>query len=233
MTFVTTDNLEFGRLALAVAIVLANVAVWSGVYLEGDRFPEPTKKLGWKILVVALAAEAAFAAILVVIDSDIGIRQKAEIAVLFDRATKAELELVRLKAPRTLGPKRQQVVAEAAAPFKGQRYRAAISQGADDGLVFWESVYVTLQKAGWIYLPVNGPSMGNPPTGIPIAAMPGVEIRFDPAKERELTPAALALGNALHGDGTVVAVNRDMQSHPNEAERDILLIVIGARVPPL
>lgn len=73
--------------------------------------------------------------------------------------------------------------------------------------------------------------MGNPPAGVPVAAMPGVEIRFDPAKERDLTPAALALGNALHAEGMTVAVNRDGQSNPDEAKRDILLIVIGARVP--
>jgi hypothetical protein len=121
---------------------------------------------------------------------------------------------------------------EATKPFKGQRYRAAISQGADDGLAFWESLYVTLEKAGWIYLPAGAPSMGNPPAGVPIAAIPGVKIRFDPAKENELAPAALALGNALNADGTVVAVNRDTQINPNQAEQNDLLIVIGARVPP-
>ena len=118
------------------------------------------------------------------------------------------------------------------ARFKGQRYAAAISQGADDGLAFWESLYVTLEKAGWIYLKAEPPWVGNPPAGIPIAAMPGVEIRFDPTKEIEVSPAALALGNALHAAGMVVAVNRDGPSNRPEEGRDILLIVIGARVPP-
>jgi hypothetical protein len=81
-------------------------------------------------------------------------------------------------------------------------------------------------------LSANSFSVGNPPAAIPIAAIPRVEIRFDPTKETELTPAALALGNALHADGMVVTVNRDNHSNPNEAERDILLIVIGACVPP-
>ena len=73
--------------------------------------------------------------------------------------------------------------------------------------------------------------MGNPPAGIPIAAIPGVEIRFDPARREELTPAALALGTALRTDGMAVAVNTNKQSDQNEADLDIFLIVIGARVP--
>ena len=148
------------------------------------------------------------------------------------RAAEAQLALERLKTPRTLGPARQEVVTNAVRRFAGQRYRAAISQGADDGIAFWESLYTTLERAGWIFIPSGPPSVGNPPAGIPIAAVPGVEIRFDPAKERQLTPAALALGNALHSNGTVVAVNRDGQSSPKEADQNILLIVIGARVPP-
>jgi hypothetical protein len=154
------------------------------------------------------------------------------IATAEEQARQAQSDLQNLKAPRTLRPERQQYVADATAPFSGQHYRVAISQGADDGIAFWESLNVALKKAGWIYLPVGAPSVGNPPAAIPIAALPGVEIRFDPAEENELKSAALALGNALHADGMVVAVNRDRQSNPNEAERRAILIVIGVRVPP-
>lgn len=149
-------------------------------------------------------------------------------------AAEAKLALERLKQPRTLRPVRQQFVSDAVRLFAGQRYRVAISQAADDGPPFWESLYVTLTAAGWVYLPpgTNAFTIGQPPAGVPIAASPGIEIVFDPAKEAELTPAALALGNALHADGTVVAVSRDNHSNPVEAERDILLIRIGARVPP-
>jgi hypothetical protein len=96
--------------------------------------------------------------------------------------------------------------------FKGQRYQTAISQAADDGPEFWESLYAPLEKAGWVYMPASSFSVGNPPAGIPVAAIPGIEVRFDPAKEQQMLPAALALGNALHADGTVVAVNRNRQS---------------------
>lgn len=150
-----------------------------------------------------------------------------------ERAANAELALEKAKAPRTLRLERQQVITAAVRSFAGQRYRVAIFSGADDGPPFWHSLYSALEKAGWVYVPPQGPpTVGIPPAGIPIVSLPGVEIRFDPAKEKELVAAALAFGNALHADGTVVAVNRDTQSNPNEADRDIFLIVIGARVPP-
>jgi hypothetical protein len=149
------------------------------------------------------------------------------------RVSEAQAALVKAKAPRTLGVPRQQFIADAIRPFAGQRYWVAISPAADDGPAFWESLYATLKGAGWVYVPPAGPpTVGNPPAGIPIAAAPGVEIVFDPTKETQLIPSALALGNALHADGTAVAVNRDIQSSQNEADRDILLIRIGARVPP-
>lgn len=112
-------------------------------------------------------------------------RSDVEVATLRDKANASELAVAKLKTPRTLGPDRQKAVFEAVFPYKGQRYEASISPGADDGPAFWESLY-----------------------------------------------AALALGNALHADGTVVVVSRDSKSNPIEADRDILVIVIGARVPP-
>jgi hypothetical protein len=156
----------------------------------------------------------------------------ARAAQATQRAAEAQLALEKLKTPRTLGPIRRQTIVAAIRSFAGQRYTAAISQAADDGVAFWESLYVTLQDAGWIYVPSGPPSIGNPPAGVPIAAMPGIEIRIDPAKEQELAAGALALGNALHADGTVTAVNRHNKSNPNEADQDIILIVIGVRVPP-
>jgi hypothetical protein len=158
----------------------------------------------------------------------------ARAAEATQKATEAQLTLERLKQPRTLGPLRQQFVSDAVMAFAGQRYEGAVSQAADDGILYWESIYAALSKAGWLVVPMppGQPGVGDPVAGIPIAAAPGVEIVFDSAKEAELARAALALGNALHADGTVVAVNRNDKSNPNEADRDILLIRIGARVPP-
>jgi hypothetical protein len=148
------------------------------------------------------------------------------------RATKAETEVTRLRAARTLTPERQQFVADAVKPFPGQRYRAAISQAADDGPTFWSSLHAALEKGDWAYLPAGRPSIGIPAAGIPLAAIPGVEILYDPARDQDIGVAALALGKALHANGMVVAVNRETQSNPDPAEQQIIGIRIGARVPP-
>jgi hypothetical protein len=213
---------------IAAAFVLVGVIIESyELYLlirEGKLREKAVEFVGVMILVVGLAAE-----ILAQVQSNN--RTGLIISALNAQAAEAQLALEKLKAPRTLGPARQQAITAAAAPFKGQRYGAAISQAADDGIAFWESLYSALERAGWVYMP-STMGMGNPVAGIPIAAIPGVEIVFDLAKEQELAPAALALGNALHADGMVAAVNRTRQSNPNEAERNVLQIVIGARVPP-
>ncbi len=222
-----------------------------GAFLLSIAAPELLSWTGFVVLAIALIGEVgicvipkkwevihreaafAFAVLAAAGYATERVGDDAIVDALKNRATTAESAFTKLKAPRTLEPERQEAIAKSVRLFAGQRYRVAISQAADDGPAFWASLYATLKNAGWVFVsPVGPPTIGDPPANIPIAAIPGVEIRFDAAKEKELTPAALALGNALHADGMVVAVNRDKQSNANEAERDIFLIVIGARVPP-
>jgi hypothetical protein len=157
----------------------------------------------------------------------------ARAAEASQKAAEAELALERLKTPRTLTVARQEFISKAVGPFAGQRYRTAISAAADDGIDFWASLHAALERAGWKYIPIppGHLSVGIPAAGIPITAAPGVEILLDPSEVTELSPAALALGNALHADGMTVFVNRNDQTNPIEADRDILVIRIGARVP--
>ncbi len=220
--------LGFAALA-AVAVVVTTAAVVTLQKLEAEaserRFETYKVKAGKETAQANATAETA--------KKDAATANEgAEIARR--EAAEARLQLERLKSPRTLGPDRQAFVAAAVTAFKGQRYFAAITQGADDGIAFWESLYAALDKAGWVYVPLppGSPGMGTPLAGVPIAAMPGVEIRFDPAERIKLESAALALGNALHVDGMVVAATVNPQTNPNDSDRDALLIVIGARVPP-
>jgi hypothetical protein len=78
----TNDQLEAVRIALGIGLGLSNVAVWWGVYLERDNFPKDIQDRGWRILVRALAAEAALAFALLAVDTTLGVRQRAQIAAL-------------------------------------------------------------------------------------------------------------------------------------------------------
>jgi hypothetical protein len=66
-------------------------------------------------------------------------RLNLETAKVQERAAKAELELAKLKAPRTLTSDQQARITNKVKPFAGQKYEAALSQAADDGPVFWKS----------------------------------------------------------------------------------------------
>jgi hypothetical protein len=104
-TIVTFDTLlEISRVALAVGIAVANIGVWKGVALEKDENPKETRDWGWRLLVRSLAAEAFLALSLVVVDTVLTIRQQAAIASLYDRASKAEQELVKIKEERRITP---------------------------------------------------------------------------------------------------------------------------------
>jgi hypothetical protein len=76
----TTDQLEYVRGAIGIALLLANVGVWYGVYLERDSAPKEIQDRGWRILVRSLATEAALGFFLFAVDTTIGLRQTAVLA---------------------------------------------------------------------------------------------------------------------------------------------------------
>jgi len=78
MTFDTV--LEIGRFVLGSLLVLANAAVWYGVWLERDSEPPEVQHRGWRILVAGLAAETTLGFILFGVDSAIAARQRAQLS---------------------------------------------------------------------------------------------------------------------------------------------------------
>lgn len=109
-----SSTLEITRVVLALLLVVANVFVWRGVVLEGDSYPSETKERGWRMLVRALAAEAALAFILFCIDTTLNLIQRREILAL-----EAEIE------PRRLTLEQQQKLATFASSLDGQSIRVA------------------------------------------------------------------------------------------------------------
>jgi hypothetical protein len=64
-------QLEIARTLLEWATLLGGVAVWVGVYFEGERFEETTKERAWKVLLGGLALETLTAGLLWQVDTTI------------------------------------------------------------------------------------------------------------------------------------------------------------------
>ena len=136
---ITNDQLEIARIGLGLGLVLSNIAVWYGVYLEHDRFPKETQDKGWRILLVGLAVEAVLAFILLATDTTIGLRQRREIFTL-------EAQL----APRFITKEQQATFVELLRPFHDTvatvwRFQTASSDTASFAIV----ITGLLQAANW------------------------------------------------------------------------------------
>lgn len=141
----TTDQLEVARIALGVGLVLSNVAVWYGVLLENDRFPKEVQDKGWRILLVALAIEAALAFILLAADTTISLRQGWEIAAI--------------KTPRSLSTTQQIELTGALKKFAGTPFDFGVA-GSQEGVDIMNQIGDALTKAGWKWVDTpNWPSL--------------------------------------------------------------------------
>jgi len=96
------DPVESWRWPLALILLAANVAVWLGVYWEGEQFSEETKETGWRLLLRGLAIETAVAFLLFTIDTSVQTRSDATITDLTGRAAQlskdAEAEKAKVAA---------------------------------------------------------------------------------------------------------------------------------------
>ena len=95
--FPTDDHLKSIRVLLEILVLVSNLAVWYGVYLERDKFPKETQDRGWLLLVRGLAAELAFGAFLFVADTTLSDRQANTLEGQRTETARAELETERVK----------------------------------------------------------------------------------------------------------------------------------------
>ena len=98
----SVEDLEAWRETFNLLLITSTLAVCIGVHFEKDGNPHDVQDYGWALVRRGIAIEFALAILLWQIDSTLGVRHKFEIASLFGRATKAELELEKIKLPRWL-----------------------------------------------------------------------------------------------------------------------------------
>ncbi len=203
-----TANLLYGisNTALAVGALLVLLGTLGAIWSGGVRDRYSDERIAYDEAQTASANERA---------------AQAE-----QRAAEANLELARLKAPRTLNAEQQSSVAAQVELFHGQKYCALLPPAGIDTESLWQSLDDTLTRAGWSRVAPLGLVVGIPPAGVSINAPPGVFVGVAPTQKDEVGPAAIALAKALTAVGIVAIAGLD-----NEAEKDpsTIRIVIGLK----
>jgi len=131
------------------------------VILLLDRKPRLQKGLALLFLAVVLAG--------------LGVARFGNTALLSE-AREAELELTKLKTPRTLTPEGQRRVAAALQKFAGQEFEGQVVPGSEDARPLWEELDKALRAANWVRVAPSGLAVGDPPAGIPLSPTSGVTV---------------------------------------------------------
>lgn len=231
------DHWDLVRSFLAVALVGCNVGVWYGVKLENSSNQVDIER-GKSILVRSLALEALFAAILFAVDTKSSLDQKQQIAVLYDRATKAELELAKIESPRSINAAAKGRIGEKLRVYSGTPFDMAISPAAE--MEFMVDVRESVILAEWVWLRAGGSDAmsldalrvrDKEPHAEVVGAFRGVQIMYD-AGNSQLKAPAEALAKALGEEGikAVKATARSFATFASPMRTDAIHIQIGNRL---
>jgi hypothetical protein len=154
--------------------------------------------------------------------------ESALLAEARERANDAELELARLKTPRTLAPDAQRRLAAQLRQFAGQEFAGQVAPGSDDARGLWETLDPALAAAEWVRVAPYGFAIGNPPAGVPLAPNSGVTVFVAASRANALAPIAHALAGALTAEGIIAGVSASagpqMEGRPN-----VIVIEIGRK----
>ena len=145
-----------------------------------------------------------------------------------ERAREAELELAKLKTPRTLTPEGERRVASAVQKFAGQEFEGQVAPGSEDARPLWEELDKALRAANWVRVAPSGLAVGDPPAGIPLSPNSGVTVFVAASRANELAPTAHALAGALASEGIIAGVTASagprLEQRPN-----VIVIEIGRK----
>jgi hypothetical protein len=126
-----------------------------------------------------------------------------------DHAAQANLELAKLKAPRSLSSEQQKQISEKLRVFGGLEFDVALDPKSEPQDLL-SQVEDALTSAGWKEIDwkagnasaeLNFVRKGRPAAGI--AAVSGVIIQLHPERVGELMPVAEAIASALNAEGIV------------------------------
>jgi hypothetical protein len=147
-----------------------------------------------------------------------------------ERAAKANLELQRFKAPRTLSPAQQARIAAKLKAFVGILYDGGIGpKGDPEPLYIFRSIHSALSSAGWTQIAWTGgeetyTEAGMSPIGLTMVT--NVIVDVHPDQWEKLGAAATALAAALSEEG----IDAIADSKPTTIKGNAIHIRIGRKL---
>src|SRR6516162_4502066 len=184
----------------------------------GIADPEFWRNCGYALLAIGLIGAVA-----VILLLDRKRRLQKGLALLF-----IEVELAKLKTPRTLTPEGRRRVAAMLQKFAGQEFEGQVAPGSEDARPLWEELDKALRAANWVRVAPSGLAVGDPPAGIPLSPNSGVTVFVTASRANELAPTAHALAAALMSEGLIAGVTASagprMEQRPN-----VIVIEIGRK----
>jgi outer membrane murein-binding lipoprotein Lpp len=218
------SNAEFWLSVIATGKLVAAFLVAAGVAIEfgGDWIARPferTVKESREAQLSSLNSETARLSA----ESETA---RASIAAANERAATAEqraaeanLELARMKAPRTLNAEQQERIASKLKPFGAIPFDFSV-QTDTEPIDLMEQVAATLEAAGWVRRPIEGVDITTGPRGKPqagVVAASGLLIEISESRMADWQWAVVALRDALIAEGLAATATgiADKSALPN------------------
>src|SRR5262249_44053298 len=128
---------------------LATATYWAPVL-------ETIADVAFAVVIVALAVELVSGRLAKRFERQIDAARELQIAELKKETAAAQLELAKLKAPRTILPEQRVRISELMHEFAGQEYWGMVASDVADAWDLWREISLSLELAGWRRLPPPG-----------------------------------------------------------------------------
>jgi len=152
-------------------------------------------------------------------------KAQAQVASATAEAEKANLELAKLKRPRTLTKEQQHRIADKIALYPGTPFYLWVSTDSDStSLMNW--IDDAIRAAGWQFKPPNLIAFAEKAG---IIAASGVSIHFAQEQRGKLERAALVLGAALSAEGIPTIVYSDLPEANKDKDKTAIHVMIGSK----
>lgn len=225
------DQLEWLKAWVLIPLyVTSTVVVIFGVYLERDKFPKESQDIGWRMLLIALAAETLWGILIFSADGQISSLQRGTIKTL-------EARLVVLESPRTFSPS-PQFASVGKRYLVGKEFDLA-AENEFEPMKLALAIRPQLLTIGMIERLSNAANHWSPPNGgLPIGEIirPGIAVRSCDNKIAEPNrPTPARILGALLSDSGLGSKEAPIFIEPADADDcakapDVLHVEVGQKI---